>query len=100
MKHTQKMKRLLERMAAIEHMERGKLCQMPGRQYYNLQVWRNGRNEVRYIPVQDVPETEKAIVGYQLFCKLAEQYADEVVRISRRERKSKKREKQAKKDNS
>lgn len=44
------MKRLLERMAAIEHMERGKLCQMPGRKYYNLQVWRNGRNEVRYVP--------------------------------------------------
>ncbi len=94
MKHTQKMKRLLERMAAIEHMERGKLCQMSGRQYHNLQVWRNGRNEVRYIPAQEVPETKKEIAGYQLFCKLAEQYADEVVRISRRERESIKRRKQ------
>jgi hypothetical protein len=89
MKHTQKMKRLLERMAAIEHMERGKLCQMPGRPYYNLQVWHNGRNEVRYVPAHDVTDTQKAIAGYNLFCKLAEQYADEVVRISRREREGK-----------
>lgn len=73
-------------MAAIERMERGKLCQMPGRPYYNLQVWRNGRNEVRYIAAQEVQETEKAIAGYQLFCKLAEQYAEEVIRISQRER--------------
>lgn len=80
-----KMKKLLERMAAIEQMERGKLSQMPGRPYYNLQVWRNGRNEVRYIPVKDVPETEKAIAGYKLYCKLAEQYADEVVRLTRRD---------------
>ena len=100
MKHTQKMKRLLERMAAIEHMERGKLCQMPGRKYYNLQVWRNGRNEVRYVPVQDAPEIQKAITGYQLFCKLAEQYADEVVRMSRREQENKKRGKQERNDKS
>lgn len=87
-------------MAEIEDMERGKLCQMPGRQYYNLQVWRNGRNEVSYIPAHDVPQTKKAIAGYQLFCKLAEQYADEVVRISRREREGKKREKQARRKKS
>ena len=90
MKHTQKMKRIVERMAAIEQMERGKLCQMPGRQYYNLQAWRNGRNEVRYIPVEDLPETKKAIAGYQLFCKLAEQYAGEVIRMTRSAKKSKK----------
>ena len=80
------MKKLLERMAAIEQMERGKLSQMPGRPYYNLQAWRNGRNEVRYIPAQEVPEIKKAIAGYQLFCKLAEKYADEVIRVGRRER--------------
>lgn len=86
MKRTVKMKKLLERMAAIEQMERGKLSQMPGRPYYNLQAWRNGRNEVRYIPAQEVPEIKKAIAGYKLFCKLAEKYADEVIRVGRRER--------------
>lgn len=100
MKHTIKMKRLLERMAAIEQMERGKLSQMPGRPYYNLQAWRNGRNEVRYIPAKEVPATEKAIAGYQLFCKLAEQYADEVVRLTRNERGIKKQRRQVKNDKS
>ena len=93
MKHTVKMKKLLERMAAIEQMERGKLSQMPGRPYYNLQVWRNGRNEVRYVPAQQVSETKKAIAGYQLFCKLAEKYADEVIQVSRRKRQVKNRRK-------
>ncbi|OQB39362.1 MAG: hypothetical protein BWY09_01120 [Candidatus Hydrogenedentes bacterium ADurb.Bin179] len=84
----------LERMAAIEETERGKFSQMPGRSYYNLasrdtprgvfllanlQEWRNGRNEVHYIPTIDVAETKNANAGYQLFCKLAEHYADEVI---------------------
>jgi hypothetical protein len=91
MKHTKKMKRLLERMVAIEGMERGKLCQMTGRPHYNHQTWRDGRNEVRYVPKDEVPELKKDIAGYQLFTKLAEQYADEVIRASRREREKKKR---------
>lgn len=91
MKHTQKMKRLLERMAAIERMERGTLCQMTGRAHYNHQTWRNGRNEVRYVPKDEVAQLRKDIAGYQLFAKLAEQYADEVIRLTHRERKSKKR---------
>ena len=80
------MKRLLERMAAIDRMDRGKLCQMPGRPYYNHQTWRNGHNEVRYITKPDVSALKKDIAAYQLFCKLAEQYADEVVRATRKHR--------------
>ena len=91
MKRTKKMKRLLERMAVIEGMERGKLCQMSGRPHYNHQTWRDGRNEVRYVPKDEVVELKKDIAGYQLFTKLAEQYADEVIRTSRREREKKKR---------
>ncbi len=90
MKHTKKMKRLLERMADIERMERGKLCQMGGRPHFNHQTWRDGRNEVRYVPKGEVAELKKDIAGYQLFTKLAEQYADEVIRQSRREREKKK----------
>jgi len=90
MKHTKKMKRLLERMADIERMERGKLCQMAGRPHYNHQTWRNGRNEVRYVPEAEIEEIKKDIAGYQLFCKLVEQYADEVIRASRRQRGKKK----------
>jgi len=91
MKQTKKMKKLLERMEAIERMERGKLCQMSGGAHYNHQTWREDRNEVRYVPKSDVAELKKDIAGYQLFAKLAERYADEVIRISRRERKKKKR---------
>lgn len=83
------MKRLLERIAAIERMERGKLCRMTGRPHYNHQAWHNGRNEVRYVPADEVEALQKAIEGYQLFITLAEQYADEVIRITRRESKKK-----------
>jgi hypothetical protein len=91
MEPTAKMKRLLERMAKIERMERGKLCQMTGRPHYNHQTWRHGRNEVRYVPASDAPALQKAIEGYQLFMTLAEQYVDEVVRLTRSEQQTKKR---------
>jgi predicted ArsR family transcriptional regulator len=90
MKPTRKMQQLLERMARIERMERGKLCKMTGRPHYNHQTWRNGRNEVRYVPADELAALQEAIEGYQLFIKLAEQYADEVIQLTRRERKSKK----------
>ena len=80
----------LGRMAAIAQMERGTLCQMTGRPHYNHQTWRNGRNEVRYVPAGEVRALQEAIDGYQLFMKLAEQYADEVIRLTRREREKKK----------
>ena len=54
------MKRLIERMAAIERMERGKLCRMTGRPHYNHQTWHNGRNEVRYVPADAVDALQKA----------------------------------------
>lgn len=91
MKPSRKMKRLLERMAAIERMERGKLCRMTGRPHYNHQTWRNGRNQVRYVPQDEVPQLEKDIAGYRLFTQLAEEYADEVVRLTRQQRERKKR---------
>lgn len=81
------MKRLLERMAEIERMERGKLCRMTGRPHYNHQTWRNGHNEVRYVPASEVAALKKAIAGYRLFIKLAEQYVEEVIRLTRRVRK-------------
>ena len=80
------MKKLLERMTAINRMERGKLCRMAGRPHYNHQTWRNGRNEVRYVPVSEAEAVQEAIDGYHLFIKLAEQYADEVIRQTRSER--------------
>jgi hypothetical protein len=86
MKQTAKMKRLLERMAQIARMERGKLCQMGGRPHYNHQTWENGRNVVRYVPEQERHFLEQAIQGYRQFMDLAEDYAQEVIEQTRRER--------------
>ena len=86
MKRTKKMQRLLERMAQIERMERGKLCRMGGRPHYNHQTWQEGRNVVRYVPAAETDFLEEAIAGYQQFMKLAELYADQVIQHTRRER--------------
>jgi hypothetical protein len=86
MKQTKKMQNILERMARIEKMERGKLCQM-GTGHFNHQTWQDGGNKVRYVPADQAAFVKKAIGGYTLFTKLAEQYADEVVKQTRREQK-------------
>ena len=79
------MRSLLTRMARIGRMERGKVCKMAGREHYNHQTWRSGRNAVRYVPVERVASLQEAIAGYKLFTKLAEQYADEIIRRTRAE---------------
>jgi len=86
MKHTKKMKSLLERMARIERMERGKLCQMGQRPHYNHQTWQDGRNVVRYVPAKEAKSLQEAIAGYDQFMKLVQLYADEVITRTRRER--------------
>ena len=83
-------------------MERGKLCRMAGRPHYNHQTWRDGRNEVRYVPASEVAALQEDIQGYQLFITLAEEYADEVIRLTRRQHdkaKAGRDKKQPKKDN-
>lgn len=86
MKPNKKMQKLLERMARIERMERGALCAMGERPHYNHQTWRDGKNVVRYVPAGEAKFVKNAIEGYELFKKLAEQYADEVVRQTRADR--------------
>ena len=96
MKQTKKMRQLLERISTIERMERGKLCKMTDKEHYNHQTWSNGKNEVRYVPANEVAELKKDIAGYQQFIKLTEQYADEIIRKSRRTRAKKKKNKKTK----
>jgi hypothetical protein len=76
---------LLERMSRIDGMERGTLCRMRGRPHYNHQTWRNGRNVVRYVPRDQVARLREAIAGYRRFMALAEQYAEQIIRRTRRE---------------
>lgn len=85
MSQSKQAKRLLEAMAAIVRMERGKLCRMADRPHYNLQAWHNGKNEVRYVREEELDDLRKALTGYQRFWKLAQAYADEIINQTRRE---------------
>jgi hypothetical protein len=85
MKTTQKAIALLEEMGKIERMERGKVCKMKGREHFNHQTWQNGRNLVRYVPREEIEDLQAAITGYDRFRLLAQRYADEIIRITRRE---------------
>jgi hypothetical protein len=86
MKRSKKIQWLFEQMARIERMERGKLCRMGDRPHHNHQTWRKGRNVVRYVPAHEVGFLQEAIDGYNKFMELAQQYADEVIKQTRKER--------------
>ncbi len=75
---------ILDRMAAIGRMERGKLCPMRGGRYYNLQSWEGGRNVVRYVPACEARTVAQAVEGYKKFMRLAERYADLVALDTRK----------------
>jgi hypothetical protein len=85
MKATQKATQLLEEMGKIQRMERGKICKMKGREHFNHQTWQHGRNQVRYVPREEIEDLQQAIDGYARFTKLAQQYAEQIIRLTRRE---------------
>ncbi len=74
---------LLQQIARIQQMERGKLCPMQAGAYYNHQTWEDGRNVVRYVARDRVASLQKAIAGYQQYLKLTRAYADEIIRRTR-----------------
>jgi hypothetical protein len=85
MKPTPKAAALLEEMGRIDRMERGKICQMKGREHFNHQTWQKGRNVVRYVPREEVDNLQAAIDGYARFTELAQHYADEIIRLTRQD---------------
>ena len=78
-----KLNPLLKKIADIQRMERGKLCPMRQGASYNHQTWEKGRNVVRYVPREKVRDLQKAIQGYQLFLKLTQDYANQIIRRTR-----------------
>jgi len=74
---------LLEQIAQIQEMERGKLCPMRGGRYFNHQTWEKGRNVVRYVPAPEVPALRKRLAGYQQFVQLTRKYVELIIRQSR-----------------
>ena len=90
MNDTQK-QRLLQQIASIQSMERGKLStysfkERPGANgpYYKLQQWHEGKNQTRYITADEVPQIEAALAGYQEYERLTTQYADQVIAETRK----------------
>jgi|SRR5438045_2076605 hypothetical protein len=80
---------LLQQIAQIQHMERGKLCiirEGPEGPYYNHQTWENGKNVSRYVPQDQVPALAEAIAGYEQFEDLTKQYAQIIIQQTRDQR--------------
>ena len=68
---------VLEQIAQISPLERGKLCVMregPNGPYYSHQTWDDGKNVTRYVPRDQVPALQQALDGYQRFQSLVTQY--------------------------
>lgn len=81
---------LLQQIAAIPTMERGKLCTYEFKErrgvsgpYYKLQHWQEGKNKTRYVSAQEVPQLQEALEGYEQFLRLTQQYAELVIQETR-----------------
>jgi hypothetical protein len=89
---------VLQQIAAISAMERGKLCaysfkDRPGLAgpYHKLQQWEDGKNRTRYVPADELTDLEAALAGYAQYQELTRQYADLVIAETRQNIASKKR---------
>jgi predicted metal-dependent hydrolase len=77
---------ILQQIANIQTMERGKLSVIKEGAtgpFYKLQARENGKNLTRYIPREQVPAVQAAIAGYQRFESLTEEYAHQVITHTR-----------------
>ena len=82
--------RLLQQIAAINTMERGKISaysfkERPGVSgpYHKLQFWRDGKNHTRYVSAEELPAVEAALAGHAQYRQLTEQYADLIIEETR-----------------
>lgn len=88
-----KRQQILQQMEQIDHMEHGSLqaetrpsLRHPDQQqgpYFKHQVWEEGRNVTRRIPPARAPALAKAIAGRKEFEKLAGQFVDATVAMTR-----------------
>jgi len=75
--------RLLEQIAAIPAMERGKLSKRASGPYHKLQRWQDGKNHTRHVSADELPAVQSALAGYAQYRQLTEQYADLVIQETR-----------------
>lgn len=77
--------RLLEEIAAIPAMERGKLSHHTAGPYHKLQRWQDGRNHTRHVSADELPAVQIALEGYAQYQQLTERYADLVIQETRQQ---------------
>jgi hypothetical protein len=77
---------LLQEIAAIHTMERGKLSTYTFKDrskeagpYHKLQRWENGKNVTRYVSPEELPQVEAALAGYEKFQRLTKDYSELVI---------------------
>jgi len=82
--------RLLQQIAAIPGMERGKLSTYSFKDrsdacgpYHKLQHWHQGKNQTRYVSDDELPQVEAALAGYQKYQRLTMEYSDLVIHETR-----------------
>jgi hypothetical protein len=78
---------ILQQIANIQTMERGKLSvikESAAGPFYKIQAREHGKNLTRYVPRQQVGAFQEAIEGYQRFESLAQQYAQQVIDRTRK----------------
>jgi glycerol-3-phosphate O-acyltransferase len=79
---------ILEEVAQIQRMERGKLTVMregPSGPFYKLQAREEGKNVTRYVPRAQAAAVQEAIEGYQRFEALTQEYAQQIIAKTRQE---------------
>jgi hypothetical protein len=74
---------LLEQIAAIPAMERGKLSPHSSGRHQKLQCWQEGQNHTRHVAADELPAVQSALAGYAQYRQLTEQYADLVIQETR-----------------
>ena len=74
---------LLEQIAAIPAMERGKLSPHSSGRHQKLQSWQAGRNHTRHVAADELPAVQSALAGYAQYRQLTERYADLVIQETR-----------------
>ncbi len=82
---------ILNDIAAIPTLERGKLCPMRKggpEPYYNLQFWRDGKNRCEYVRKADLDAVQEAVGNWRRYQALTEEYAEALERRTRQARKA------------
>jgi hypothetical protein len=74
---------LLEQIAAIPAMARGKLSLHSSGRHQKLQCWQGGKNHTRHVASDELPAVESALAGYAQYRQLTEEYADLVIEETR-----------------